>query len=72
MPVSPATQREVEATMRTAPFVELTQAVIFVEAGAAMAADPTTNEETSTASDLRADIGTSGEISGETPSIYAR
>jgi hypothetical protein len=62
MPDSPATQREVEATMRTAPVVELTQAETFVDTGAAMAAVPTRNEDTSTTSDLRADIETSGEI----------
>jgi hypothetical protein len=54
------TQKEVEATMRTAPVELLTQAETFVETGAAMAAAPTRNEDTSTASDLRADIETSG------------
>jgi hypothetical protein len=55
MPVSPATQREVEATMRTAPVVELTQAEIFVDTGAAMAAVPTRSEEMSNARRLRED-----------------
>jgi hypothetical protein len=38
MPTSPATQREVKATIRTAPVELLTQAEIFVDTGAAMAA----------------------------------
>jgi hypothetical protein len=41
MPTSPATQREVEATMRTAPVVVLTQAETFDDTGAAMAAAAT-------------------------------
>jgi hypothetical protein len=65
IPVSPATQREVEATMRTAPVVEFTQAETFVDTGAAMATVPTRNEDTSTTSDLRADIETSREILGK-------
>jgi hypothetical protein len=61
--------------MRTAPVVELTQAEIFVEAGAAMAAAPARNEYISTASDLRVNIETSGENSGKLPAfmqIYKR
>jgi hypothetical protein len=70
IPVSPATQREVEATMRTTPVVELTQAETFVETGAAMAADPTRNVDTSIASELRANIETSGENSGKLPALF--
>jgi hypothetical protein len=38
MPVSPATQREVEETMRTAPVELFTQAAMLVDAGTAHAA----------------------------------
>jgi beta-glucosidase len=65
MPVSPAIQREIELTMRTAPVELLTQAEIFVDTGAAIAAVPTRNEDTSTASDLQVDIGTSGRFLGK-------
>jgi hypothetical protein len=65
MLVSPATQREVEATMRTVPFQLLTQAAIEVGAGAAMAAVPTRNEAARTPKYLSEDIETSRD-SGKT------
>jgi hypothetical protein len=61
MPVSPATQREVEATMRTAPVVDLTQAETFVDAGAANAAVAARSAETRTPKCLREDMKTSCE-----------
>jgi hypothetical protein len=71
MPVSPATQREVEATIRTAPVVELTQAETFVDTGAASAADPTRNEDMNTASDLRADIEASRKFLEKLPALFS-
>jgi hypothetical protein len=59
MPVSPATQRESELTMRTAPVVVLTHAAIAVDAGAAMAAEPAISERPSAVTHLREDIETS-------------
>jgi hypothetical protein len=56
IPVSPVTQSETDATIRTAPVVELTQALTFVDAGAAIAAAPTKSENTQIARALRADI----------------
>jgi hypothetical protein len=61
MPVSPAIQRLVEVTMRTAPVDVLTHAEIFVETGPAMAAVPARNTETRTPKCLREEIETSYE-----------
>jgi hypothetical protein len=61
MPVSPGTQRKVEATIRTAPVELLTQAEIFVDTGAAMAAVPTRSETARTPKYLSEDIETSGQ-----------
>jgi hypothetical protein len=61
MPVSPATQSEVDATMRTAPVVVLTQAETMLDMGAAIAAVPAKSKAADNTRNLREDIGTSGE-----------
>jgi hypothetical protein len=53
MPISPATQREVEATMRTAPVVELTQAETFEDTGAATAGAAANSKQEITPRGLR-------------------
>jgi hypothetical protein len=62
MPTSPATQRKVVATIRTAPVDELTQAEIFIDTGAAMAAVPTRSEAARTPEYLREDIEPPGTV----------
>jgi hypothetical protein len=61
MPVSPATQSEVDVTMRTAPVVVLTQAETLLDVGAAMAAVPAKSKAADNTRNFREDIGTSGE-----------
>jgi hypothetical protein len=61
MPVSPGTQAAVEPTMRTAPVVELTQAAIMLDVGAAMAAVPAKSKAADNTRYFREDIGTSRE-----------
>jgi hypothetical protein len=60
VPISPATQSEVEATIRTAPVVELMQAEMLVETGAAMTAALAKSEAARTPTFLSKDIETSG------------
>jgi hypothetical protein len=70
MPVSPATQRDVEATIRTAPVALLTQAATVVDTGAAIAAVPTRSEDRTTVRDLRDFIiDLLGESWGELPAF---
>jgi hypothetical protein len=60
MPVSPGTtQKEVDATIRTAPVELLTQAEIFVDAGAARTGATASSEAARTPRHLREDIETS-------------
>jgi hypothetical protein len=60
VPISPATQSEVELTMRTAPVVVLTQAEIMVETGAAIAAVLANKLKPNTPRYLAENIETSG------------
>jgi hypothetical protein len=61
-------QSEVEATMRTMPVVELTQAETFVDTGAAIAGAIHRDRDTSPAKDLRVDMSDlRGEFLGKSP-----
>jgi hypothetical protein len=62
MPISPATQREIEATMRTAPVDELTQAETFEDTGAATAAVAKESKQEKTPRRLRENMDTSLQV----------